>query len=146
MTNEEQRYRMFQFTIEAHNGQMYGEIPYCNHLRDVVVEVCQQAREEDQDLYATVAYGHDVLEDTDTTTWDLIDQGFSMEVVDAIEAITKRDYENRSAYLDRCMQNPIAKQVKIADTLCNLTQSVRDGNKRRVNKYTQQLNYLFKGE
>jgi hypothetical protein len=71
-------------------------------------------------------------------------QGFSDVATDAIEAITKHEGEERQDYLDRCMLNPVAHTVKIADTLSNLTHSVRAGNVRRIRKYTRQLSYLHK--
>jgi hypothetical protein len=63
-------------------------------------------------------------------------------LLQAIIAITKSSHESRGDYLDRCMENPYAHKVKIADTLCNLTESVKSGDVRRIKKYTKQLEIL----
>ena len=46
--------------------------------------------------------------------------GFPHEVLEAIEAITKKPREDYQAYLNRVMGNAIALRVKIADMLDNM--------------------------
>lgn len=67
-----------------------------------------------------VAVLHDILEDTDTTIVDLISLGFSQEVIDAIDAMTKRPHETRIEAAYRTVKNPIARVVKLADLADNM--------------------------
>lgn len=131
----------------AHKGQKYGGMSYGYHLDQVAIETSNLVPTTNPYYasYQIVAYGHDLIEDTNVTIDMLLGLKFSSEVVKAIEAITYSKGESRNEYLDKVMKNEIAHKVKIADTLSNLTHSVRDGNIRRISKYTNQLEYLHKG-
>lgn len=63
---------------------------------------------------------HDSIEDSELTLEDLENAGFPDEVLEAIEAITKKPREDYQAYLNRVMVNAIALRVKIADMLDNM--------------------------
>ena len=63
---------------------------------------------------------HDVLEDTDTTADELLAQGFSTEIVRALEALTKRKGESYMEFVRRAAKNILARQVKLADLRDNL--------------------------
>ena len=151
MTLEEKMIlKMARLAKFAHNkfNQKYGDSPYDYHLQQVAIEVAELIG-RDHPLYTLhqiVAHGHDLFEDTDIDAEFLHGQGFSEVATDAIEAITKYEGEERQDYLDRCMLNPVAHTVKIADTLSNLTHSVRAGSVRRIKKYTNQLSYLHGGQ
>lgn len=67
-----------------------------------------------------VAVLHDILEDTDTTVVDLISLGFSTDVIDAIQALTKNKGESRIEAAYRAVKNPIACVVKLADVTDNM--------------------------
>lgn len=67
-----------------------------------------------------VAVLHDILEDTDTTVVDLISLGFSSEVIEAIQALTKKEGESRIEAAYRAVRNPIARAVKLADVADNM--------------------------
>ena len=69
---------------------------------------------------------------------------FNQEIVEAVNAITKRSNETRKQYLVRCTQNNIAHKVKIADTLANLEASITSCDAWRVEKYSKQLIELYK--
>ena len=69
-----------------------------------------------QDEYSTtVALLHDVVEDTDYTLDKLIEDGFPDEIVEAVDAITRRSGEDYFVYIDRVKANALATTVKIAD-------------------------------
>jgi len=127
----------------AHNkaGQKYGNSPYDYHLQQVEIEVSEILGYNHPYLviHQIVANGHDLFEDTDVDAEYLRHQGFSEIVIEAIEAITKRNNESRKDYIERVKLNPIARAVKIADSLSNLTHSVRDGSIGRIKKYTSNL-------
>lgn len=65
---------------------------------------------------------HDIVEDTDITLSGLRKMGYSDYIVDAIDALTRRDPEVESydEYLYRVSLYPLAVRVKIADVGHNL--------------------------
>ena len=73
------------------------------------------AEQMETDAEKAVAYLHDVVEDTGVTLEDLRSMGFSDEIVDAVEAITRQDGESYDQYLQRVACNAIARRVKLAD-------------------------------
>ena len=73
------------FAVEAHKGQKdKGKKPYIYHPIYVAEHV-------EGDIAKSVAYLHDVVEDTKYTLEDLRNAGFSDEIVDAVDVLTKRD-------------------------------------------------------
>jgi len=135
------------FAMEWHGNQMYGDKPYSAHLTDVEMKVIFLYSEHEHiELLRLTAVLHDILEDTVCTEIDLREH-FSHypkidELISALSAITKQKNENRDEYLHRCVENSVALQVKIADTLCNLECSIRSGEANRINKYLKQINLL----
>ena len=67
-----------------------------------------------------VAVLHDILEDTATTAEDLKELGFSTEIIQAIQALTKQTGESRLEAAKRTVLNPLATQVKYFDVLDNM--------------------------
>ena len=68
-----------------------------------------------------VAVLHDVVEDSpDWTPEKLAAEGFSPEIVDAIDAITKRPGETRIDAAKRLVINSLARAVKLADNAENM--------------------------
>ena len=67
-----------------------------------------------------VAILHDVVEDTDMTLNDLKSEGFSDIIIDAVDAISRREDETVREYFDRVIDNRIARRVKIKDIEDNL--------------------------
>lgn len=101
----------------AHDGQTdkAGE-PYILHPLRVM-----QAMTTKTDRIVAVL--HDVAEDVEYG-WDLIHGGeFSDEVVDAVDALTRREGESYEDFIQRCAANPIARRVKLADIADNLSPS-----------------------
>jgi (p)ppGpp synthase/HD superfamily hydrolase len=93
----------------AHAGQRdkAGE-PYILHPLRVMLRL---SSEEER----IVAILHDVVEDTDWTFERLREEGFSNEVVDAIDSVTKREGETYNDFVDRAGRNAIGRRVKLAD-------------------------------
>ena len=67
-----------------------------------------------------VAVLHDTIEDTYVTRKLLEFEGFTDEVIDAVEALTKREGESRLDAAARAVANPIARIVKLADVTDNM--------------------------
>lgn len=67
-----------------------------------------------------VALLHDVLEDTAVTLEELEEAGFSVEVLQAVQALTRRPDESRMEAAQRAAENPLTLSVKLADNADNL--------------------------
>ena len=70
-----------------------------------------------------IAVLHDILEDTSTTAKDLEALGFSAEIIQAIQALTKQTGESRLETVKRTVLSPLATQVKYVDVLDNMNVS-----------------------
>jgi hypothetical protein len=58
---------------------------------------------------------HDVVEEGGVTLEQLRAAGFADVVVEAVDALTKREGEDYEAFIRRAALNPIAREVKLAD-------------------------------
>lgn len=97
-----------------HMGQTdKGNHPYIFHPLRLMFKMKTPA----QQIVATL---HDILEDTDTTVVDLISLGFNHEIIEAIQALTKKEGESRIEAAYRAVKNPIARVVKLADVTDNM--------------------------
>lgn len=92
-----------------------GGNPYRDHLIFVMNHV--ETTEE-----KVVGLLHDIIEDTEITEKDLLNNGISKCLVDTISLLTKRDNENYEKYIDRIInsKNQIAINVKLADLENNM--------------------------
>lgn len=106
--------RAIELAARAHAGQRdKGGHPYILHPLRVMQAVSGQAER-------IAAVLHDIVEDTAITFDDLLAEGFSVEVVDAVRALTKFDGETREQAARRIVRNPIARAVKLADIADNM--------------------------
>ena len=119
--------------VQAHHGQKdrYGQ-PYILHPLRVMMRVTS----EDEKIVAAL---HDVVEDSDLTLGDLKKEGFSDEIVRAVDCLTKREGEPYEAHVERARQNRLALPVKIADLEDNMDPNrigvVSDEDKNRLARY-----------
>lgn len=130
------------FAQEKHKGQKYGEHDYMHHLEQVA-EVCDEFYTGivDTGLIYSIAILHDILEDTDTT-YEELSHEFGGEVGMAVYMLTKVKGEDYNDYISAVKTNPLSLYVKKWDTFCNLQESLKQGDVRRVNKYAKQLALL----
>lgn len=136
--------RSKEFAINAHGTQKYGKMPYEYHLQQVVSKLIHWrdlGQWEITDECLAVAWLHDVIEDTDTSLTDL-ENYFSDEIGYQVMMLSKYGIEDYQTYIDIIKKNPIAKLVKMADTLSNLEASILSGEMKRINKYSKQLALL----
>jgi (p)ppGpp synthase/HD superfamily hydrolase len=93
-----------------------------------------------------VAVLHDVVEDSGVTLEDLRAHGFSREVLEAIDCLTRRTVESYEAFIDRIAVNVLATRVKIEDIKDNLDLTrlgaVQEGDLARARKYHRALSQL----
>jgi len=109
---------------ESHAGQVdaQGRDYFDHHVQGVYERIADAEVYEGKRVVGArvVAWLHDVVEDTPTTLDDLRDEGLPDEVVNAVDAITRRAGEQYAAYIERVRLNPIARIVKLADNAQNL--------------------------
>jgi (p)ppGpp synthase/HD superfamily hydrolase len=106
--------RAIEIAAAAHAGQLdKADQPYILHPIKVMLRVSSDAER-------MAAVLHDVVEDTPITLDQLASEGFSVAVLDAIDALTKRPGESRMEAAARAAQNPIARVVKLADNAENM--------------------------
>jgi len=75
--------KAIEIAYEAHEGQTrWSGEPYITHPEAVAAAVIT----EDEKI---VAWLHDVVEDTNVTLEDLMGEGFSGDVIDGVDAMTK---------------------------------------------------------
>lgn len=113
----------------AHRGQKYGDSRYFEtHVEDVVAR-CESNKHCTYG-HITLAYLHDVVEDTEVTLEDLRTLGLFNVMIEAVDAITKRKSEDYAAYLTRVLENSWATFVKYHDLLSNIAacQKVIEGH------------------
>jgi hypothetical protein len=70
-----------------------------------------------------VGWLHDTIEDTDLTIQDLWNHSFHNRVIEVVEVLSNHPGGSYSEYVIRCMNNPLAREVKVADLLDNLDAS-----------------------
>lgn len=123
------RAELFAKSIHANQVDKAGK-PYIEHLQAVVNNLVEPSEE-----MVAVAWLHDSVEDTEQSIDDLT-YYFGKDVAEAVRAITKVDGEHYDEYLARVKNNPIARQVKIADLTHNmdLTRMPNITNKDLVRK------------
>lgn len=99
----------------AHEGQIdKGGQPYIGHPQRVAQMVAGNEAKQ-------VAWLHDVIEDTTVTSADLLELGFSSEVVDAVVLLSKRKGTILSEYYAAIRENALALTIKTADIADNLS-------------------------
>jgi (p)ppGpp synthase/HD superfamily hydrolase len=101
----------------AHEGQFRrdGVTPYVRHPENVAGRLRG-------DQYAeAVGWLHDVLEDTHETPESLRRQGMPDEVIACVEKLTKKEGVDYESYLSKIRKDPLARKVKVADMLSNLS-------------------------
>jgi (p)ppGpp synthase/HD superfamily hydrolase len=108
--------RAIAIAREAHAGQVdLAGKPYIAHpLRVMGAVEGEEAK--------IVAVLHDVVEDSpDWPLAKLAAEGFSADVLAAVDALSRKEGEAYEAFIARIAGNPLAKLVKLADLADNLS-------------------------
>lgn len=117
-----------------HFGQFYGKEPYDYHLNAVAASVKEQYDER----LVTISWLHDILEDTECTE-EVLRALFDKDIVDAVVALTKQQGMSYEEYIARVKANALAMKVKLIDSKCNMEESMKRGDMKRVRKYANQI-------
>jgi (p)ppGpp synthase/HD superfamily hydrolase len=131
--------------VEVHKGQMdkSGQ-PYILHALRVMFRMSDEVEQ-------IVGILHDVVEDSAMTFGDLRQMGFSEEVIEALDGVTRRDYETYSEFIARSQHHPISRRVKLADLEDNmdmrrLSGKVTKTDLKRLRRYRRAWGYLCDAE
>jgi (p)ppGpp synthase/HD superfamily hydrolase len=101
--------RAIEIAVAAHSEHTRKDgSPYILHPLRLMMAV-------KSDSEKIVAVLHDVVEDTPTTFQELRDEGFSDEVLDALQLVTHDSEDTYEQYIAKIQTNPIARAVKLAD-------------------------------
>ena len=122
---------------EAHKGQFRkdGVTPYIEHPMKVASFLYTLGIRDDDIL--AIALLHDVIEDTTIQAGDLLEKGFSKEIVSAVCLVTKKpDYKNED-YYKAISNNAYATIVKLADRAHNLS-TLYNFKKEKKQKYLEE--------
>src|SRR5262245_55616101 len=94
--------------VESHRGQVdkVGQ-PYILHPLRVMFRL-------NAEVERVVGVLHDVIEDTKNTADDLQKMGYSEQVLQALDCVTRREGESYENFVLRSKGNPIARKVKLA--------------------------------
>ena len=132
--------KALKLCFDAHKDQVdKSGIPYVFHP----LHLAEQMETEET---VTAAFLHDVVEDTEYTLEDIIEMGFSKPVTDALMLLTHNDSTPYLDYVRRIKDNPIAREVKLADLRHNSDlsrlDSVDESAIKRVKKYKRAIEIL----
>jgi (p)ppGpp synthase/HD superfamily hydrolase len=108
-----------ELATTAHAGQFRrdGVTPYIRHPEAVV------SRVQGDPIAEAAAWLHDVVEDTHLSPDDILSFGVPAEVVEIVILLTHSNGISYERYLSAIAAHPIAKRVKIADIITNLSDS-----------------------
>ena len=116
----------------AHRGQKdKAGAPYILHP----LRLMMQMKSETERIVTVL---HDLIEDTACSLEELSKAGYSQEILDALDCLTRRHDETYSAFIERVKENPLAVKVKLADMEDNLNikrlKSIAEKDLLRLNR------------
>lgn len=128
-----------QWAKEKHAGQTRKHgTPYYLHP----FAVCDMLEEKGFGIeYQIPGLFHDLIEDTDAT-YEQIIKKTNKEIAQIVKLLTKEPGYKMEEYISRIKENEIARMVKLADRVHNLTESVFASIDFRI-KYVEETKQHF---
>lgn len=125
-----------KIAYKAHAGQTRKEscVPYITHPIRVASQFSDDHRK-------TIAVLHDVIEDTSVRLENL--NMFPVSVLVSLDALTKRIGETHFDYINRLKKNEIAREIKIADIIDNLSDCLTVPSEGMIKRYNKSLDILI---
>lgn len=135
--------RAVVIAAQAHEGQTdKAGAAYLLHPLRLML----QAESDEERIVAVL---HDVVEDSGWTLEALRAEGFSEQILAAIDSVTRRDGETYEQFIQRAGQSSLGRRVKLADLKdnCDLSRipSPSEKDRARVAKYRQAIAFLEYG-
>jgi (p)ppGpp synthase/HD superfamily hydrolase len=114
-----------EFSLKAHNTQVYGDIyPYFKHLEDVYNILIKFGFTEEHDLdILTAAFLHDTIEDTQVSFSDLkraFDENIAEIVYCMSDELGRTRKEKKEKTYPKIRSNPKSVILKVADRIANV--------------------------
>lgn len=141
MTLKEQLHRAIEIALTAHEGQFdtHNGRPYIEHPYRVM-----SGGHTLQEKIAGML--HDVVEDSEWTLEQLTAEGFSQEIVAAVDALTRREGEPYEESIRRVQADALATRVKLLDLTDNMDirrwEEVTEKDLERLQKYLKAYKQL----
>lgn len=136
--------KAYKFACIAHSNQFRkdGITPYIVHPCQVVSILKMVGIIDSRSI--SVAYLHDVIEDTDNTYENILEE-FGKDIADDVLWLTQLDCESKDAYFERISKAPIhIRNIKLADRIANLRNIKYDGwNPEWFDSYTGKTRKYF---
>lgn len=137
-----------KFIKQAHGDQLYGKLPYWTHPRAVALTGKKIFGGKFNSDAVKTAFLHDVVEDTNISLDELSKLGFTSEVIEAVDLLTKDKGLTYKQNIEKIISsgNSLAMMVKYADNYENFTGDKSDWDPARADssqkKYLSSLNML----
>jgi (p)ppGpp synthase/HD superfamily hydrolase len=107
--------------------------------REYILHPLRVMAKMETEMEMSAALLHDVIEDSEITAQDLLDEGIPAEVVEAVRCLTKNEGEEYMAFVARAKRNKLAAKVKKADIEDNIDvlrlASLNEYDLARIQKY-----------
>jgi hypothetical protein len=101
--------RAIAIAAKAHEGQVdKAGAPYVLHPLRMMLRLSKSNER-------ITAVLHDVVEDCGVSLETLRAEGFPEQVIEAVDAVTRRPEESYEAFVLRAASNPIGRRVKLVD-------------------------------
>ena len=133
--------KAIQIAIEAHQGQTdRAGASYILHL----IRVMNAGQTKNEKICGIL---HDLVEDTPWTFEALRKEGFSEEIINALECVTKQPNEPYTQFIERIKKNSLAVKVKLNDLKDNMDITrltfITEEDTQRLNKYLKAYHSLL---
>ncbi len=134
--------KAIKIAVEAHEGQKdrYGK-PFIFH----VLRVTFSGKDRKEQICGAL---HDVVEDSEWTTDDLLNEGFPPDIVEVVRLMTIEKGDDYQQKIDELEGNDLAVRVKLNDLQDNMDLKrynlLDESDRKRVNKYLRAWKQLKK--
>lgn len=131
--------KCIEFIKEKHEGQKRKHgTPYYTHPMAVCNMLKEKGFGED---YQVTGLFHDLLEDTNCTEQEILELS-NKQVLEAVKLLTKTKGYIMSEYIGNISKNDIARMVKLADRIHNLSEA-KETSQEFQNKYIKETEEWF---
>lgn len=133
-----------EFALKHHGNQKYGKKPYMYHLEgvankvdDVLDDFNIPTNDEETEHLLIIALLHDVVEDTDVTSEELMEE-FGLSIAFQVEMLTHIDTYSYLEYILN-LKTLASMIVKIADLRFNRAESEKEYAAKSNNRKKQMI-------
>jgi (p)ppGpp synthase/HD superfamily hydrolase len=130
-----------EIATKAHQGQTrWDGSPYITHPIRVAEKVAQLWPDNEKLKIAAIL--HDVVEDTNLTCEDLKNYSIPLDVIHAINLLTRKNNKSYKSFILRLLSDNIARRTKIADIYDNISDAPKDAEHYKKWESLRKKRYL----